>query len=229
MNVPFITELHEHIRKIRSARDVLFVPGKQYPRFEQIVLLKPAPILSPLSELLKKRRSADAMSGAPLPLEKVSTILHESLAIREDNHRPHPSGGARFPIEVYVIPFNVSGLPRFTYHYRPDTHALEILWPMPETAQFSTYCHDTGTCTHASALVLLSAFWERSAMRYSSFAFELALIEAGHIGQNIVLTSGALGIASRPLSSYREDVITKELDLDPTREQPIYAVALGES
>lgn len=229
MNEVFITQLHEHIRKTRVAEDVPFVPGKQYPRFEQIILAKPEPIQTPLSDVLRKRRSANSFSKSTLSLEQLSVILHESLAIREDGHRPHPSGGARFPIETYVVPFNVGGLSRSLFHYRPDTHALEALWPLPEDAHFATYCHDSSNSyTSASALILLTAFWERSAMRYSSFSFELTFTEAGHIGQNIILTSGALGFASRPLMAYREDVITKEFDLDASREQPIYCIALGE-
>jgi len=229
MSIRFITDLHTHLRKTRTIRDVPPMPGKSYPRFEQLELPQTKPIIVPLSETLAKRRSCSAaMTGDTLSLQHVSDILGHSLAVRADKHRPHPSGGARYLLETYILAFAVEGLQRASFHYNPQKHVLEHLWDLADEHVPSMFFQDSlGYCKNASALIILTAMWERSFERYSSWSFELGFYEAGHVGQNILLTATALGLASRPYGGYKEETIATLLDLDQKREQTVYAIALG--
>jgi nitroreductase len=53
------------------------------------------------------------------------------------------------------------------------------------------------------------------------------LIEAGHVGQNIVLAGSALGIGSVPLGGFVDTDLARLLQVDIEREIVLYAIAVG--
>lgn len=228
MSIKFIRDLHQEIRDARYMRDVPRIAGKSYPRFPQIPLPPLTPIETTLSAALSVRRSADKMITATLPVNSVADILGHSLAVRKDGHRPHPSGGARYPLETYLIPFSVEGLSRHAYHYRPDTHVLERMWQLPEKlTPRDVFFDNEETCAKACAAIIFTAVWRRSFERYGTFSYQVGLMEAGHAGQNIALVATTLGIQTRTFAGFRESSIAPLLDLDAHEEQVVYLIALG--
>ena len=181
-----------------------------------------------LSEAFAKRHShSGTIAQSPISLARLSDILGHSMKIRPDGKRPHPSGGALYPMECYVTAFAVDDLARAHHHYRPETHSLEQLWDLSTDDSLVTLMRTAPECKNASALIILTAVWERSSMKYNNLAFEHALIEAGHIGQNILLAATALDLGARPFAAYAADKIETVLDLDPEQEQPVYVIAIG--
>ena len=80
---------------------------------------------------------------------------------------------------------------------------------------------------NAAALILLSCMPERTTRKYGAFGYKLALLEAGHIGQNIVLSASAIGIGVAPLGGLEFSIGERELGLGGTSESLIYEFALG--
>jgi hypothetical protein len=63
---------------------------------------------------------------------KLSSLLYHVAGIREKNefmqaNRFYPSAGARYPLEVYPLVFNVKGIKSGIYHYYVKNHLLEYL------------------------------------------------------------------------------------------------------
>ena len=82
------------------------------------------------------------------------------------------------------------------------------------------------TARDASAFLLFTAVWERTAAKYGDFGYLHAVIEAGHMAQNVLLVASALKIAACPLGGFDEKIAASILDLDNETEQPMYAIAL---
>ena len=106
---------------------------KGYPRFPRIKL----PIASDvkytdLIKALKKRNSTREFGKKKMSLSQFSTLLHYSAGIKnreskDEVNRFYPSAGARFPLEVYPILFNVQGFKNGIYHYHLKSLTLELL------------------------------------------------------------------------------------------------------
>lgn len=228
----FISRLHASLRLSRIVReDASGMPPsdvrKQYPRFESLALPAPRPIDTALSEALRRRRSfSTSVSDRALGPEEWSNLLGNSLSVEEGaRRRAYPSGGARYPIETYAIGTVLDASVREIAHYDPQRHAFERLWTIPASAPMKRIFRGTVTPLSETALVF-TAIWERSESKYGRFAYDLALLEAGHMAQNVLLAATALGIGARPVAGFDDTTMETILDLDSEREQAIYAVML---
>lgn len=196
-----------------------------------IVLPEPQVIETPLTAALAKRASAKAFSPEPLTLQSLSDTL-SSISLR--NHklprRTYPSGGGLYPIESYVLAFNVEGLERNVFHYS-GTNSLSSLWPLgtlePEDILHPHVLRQPHLKDAAAALVF-TAVWPHTIKRYASFGYILSLLEAGHAAQNILLAASALELAAHPCARIDTTGLATLLDIDEKVEQPIYAIMLGE-
>lgn len=137
-----------------------------------------------------------------------------------------PSGGARNPYDAYVHASGVDGLKPGLYHYSAVEHSLELVTSnMPP---LSDLMGGQDWADNASCGILLCATWERSMWKYEGDdnAYRVALIEAGHIGQNVALSATEHGCSACPSAALDHDLITNLLDLDPIGEAPVYCLAL---
>ena len=223
--------IHAHIRaKRRRAgydESAQSQTSKDYPRMPQIELPACRDIELSLSSALKNRESyRTCIPGALISLNDISTILGNSLRETTVNRRPYPSGGAKYPIETYLIARGIDSLPRGVFHYAPKKHALEHLWDIPaETRIFSGSAKD-GWAEHAPVVVVFTALWERSYVKYGDFSYLLTCLEAGHMAQNVLLTAGALNIGVCPMAGFNDSAVGTLLDIDSSREQAVHSVVL---
>jgi len=87
-----------------------------------------------LAAVVNERHSSHSFTGESLALSQLSTLLKYSCGIvrSEDGakvHRAQPSGGGRYPLEVYpVVLAGNMDVPEGVYHYNVRRHALEVLW-----------------------------------------------------------------------------------------------------
>jgi SagB-type dehydrogenase family enzyme len=207
---------------------------KEYPRLPYFKLPKVDKQESEFETLLDYRESHRNFSDIPLTLEELSKIigscrLSERLFSIADNNdkverRTYPSGGARFPVELYYLSYNTEGLEKGAYHYNITKSILEQLLKEDFTKikreLISPYLENpAGTIIFTSVL-------SRSEIKYGHRAYPYSLIEAGHMGQNILLASSEIGIGSCPISGFVDTRINEILDLTEN-EIPIYSISLG--
>ncbi len=230
-----VTALHRYLRHTRFKRylrDKNPLPNnekvvnrvKNYSRMPLMQLEYTAPTTT-LVEALAKRRSAHTFSARPMPQHILSGILTTALS-EVHGRRTYPSGGGCVPIESYVLIENVEGFEKGCYHFRPDLGALEYLWQKPHAFTLGETANDAWV-KKSGVLILFTACWKRNISTYSEFSLELALIEAGHMGQNIVLSAAAYEASARPLCGFKEQILSELFDLDQESEQIMYCIALG--
>ena len=140
--------------------------------------------------------------------------------------RAVPSGGALYPLELYVVSHRVEALEPALYHYEPLRHVLELLRPLesPAEAELSPYPEPL---VESAAVVAMTAMFWRSRFKYGARAYRFALMEAGHVGQNLLLAAAALGLDAVPLGGFFDREVDAFLGVDGIYEASLYLVPLG--
>jgi nitroreductase len=112
-----------------------------------------------LEEALLKRRSVRAYSEAPLTMEEISQLLWAAQGITEKDKglRTAPSAGALYPLEVYMVVGNVTGLAKGVYQYRPHEHILVKVAEEDVRKEVSHAALDQESVRDAPAVLVFSA------------------------------------------------------------------------
>ncbi len=205
---------------------------KTYPRFEKIAL----PVTTPTADffdLIRGRRTDRRFAKNALTSEKLSTLIKYSCGITAEHEewnprRAQPSGGARYPLEVYPILFSPAGdIPAGMYHYDVKAHALDVLaqrsFASNDIAPLSSY----EWVQNASCLLVITAVFWRTQRKYGERGYRYAMLEAGHIGQNVYLASMALDLKCSGLGGTLDENIEKLLDIDGINESVVYGLVIG--
>jgi len=205
---------------------------KTYPRLPNIPL-DDNPPRADFFDLIKKRQSQRDFSGMPVTKKEISLLLKYScgnmdLMERGRHRRAQPSGGARFPLEVYTLVFR-SGkdLESGVYHYDIENHSLDVLNRMDFSPKdISTLFTYPWVKDAAVAFVITGMFW-RNQNKYGERGYRYVLHEAGHIGQNIYLIAAALELKCCALGGTWDENLEKLIDIDGVTESVVYAVVVG--
>ncbi len=229
----FIAKLHAHLQT--SARTQAYEKSpmrhKEYPRFPRHALPEPDFAQTSFADVLFGRSSARPFSPGTISKDALASALRSVGMRGKHDLRTYPSGGGLFPIETYVLAFAVEGLPRRVFHYHPTAHALEEMWDLdthtPLSFLSSKEDHPAGNLTDIAALIVLTSAWQRTTQKYGDFGYPLALLEAGHMGQNMLLAAHATHLAARPFGRIKGEALSSLLDLDPNHEQSVYTIGLS--
>ena len=187
-----------------------------------------------LLRLIRDRRSARIYTGEEMTLLQLSFLLWATQGIKKLRGKKYatlrtvPCGGARHEFETYLIVQNVTGLTPGAYHYLPMDHALELLRPMddPRDAISEALC---GQNWAAKANVVF--FWSmvpyRAEWRYGIYAHRIALIDVGHIGQNLYLACTGLSLGTCAIGAFSDPMCNALFELDGVEEYVVYTAPVG--
>jgi SagB-type dehydrogenase family enzyme len=235
-DVPFWSpgEARRHARNSVD-RSPMPRPVKRYPR-AKTVTLPPLPPSTPFTDVLIARRTSRRYSSVPVTLAELSTILAFSVGVQqwatsESGEVPlktSPSGGARHPIECYVVARRVAGLKPGIFHYRADRHVLERIGGAVPLDRMRAYVPHSGYFANGSAMVFFTAVFERQLWRYPySRAYRAALIEAGHVCQTFLLMATSLGLAPYCVMGLADTLVERDLGIDGITESVLYCAGVG--
>lgn len=217
------------------------VQYKKYERFPYIVLPKPIPKTFGHEDLVKRKSVRDFGSFnsttntkeyKQVSLQQISNILYYSCGeIKNADISPHriqPSGGGRYPLEIYILNFEKGDLDVRCYHYNVHNHTLEDLWEIPLTSRkdISLYFGYEWS-TDATLAIVLSGVTQRTVMKYGERGYKYMYLEAGAILNNIQNNSMLEDIGSVIMGATNEIAIEDLLDLDGESETVIMGILLG--
>jgi SagB-type dehydrogenase family enzyme len=141
--------------------------------------------------------------------------------------RALPSGGAQYPIDLYVVAAHAAGLPPGVYRYLPGRHALSKSAPLHAALEWRWFGLK-GDARPALALLFVSRLWSNTP-RYGAFGYRLQCLDAGvAVGQSLVV-AGLSGLGG--LIHYRlpELAIDRALGLDPAQQTVFAGITLWPS
>lgn len=186
-----------------------------------------------LSELIEERASRRTFTGQPANPVDLASILYAGHGVRSSPSgqffgRTVPSGGALYPLELFVAPENVHGMARGLYRYDPENHGLETISTdtclpafheaVPTSAEF---LDDT-----SFVVLVLGVFW-RTRFKYGQRGYRFALLEAGHAMQNMLLCAEGLGLSVCPVGGFYDAPLNSLVMVDGVTEAVLYLACFG--
>lgn len=201
---------------------------KDYPRLPSIAL--PEVELSGnlgLEDLFDKRKSVREFSYEGLSFEEIAKIFRSHRILdfeRDPERRTYPSGGARFPVETYLVSFNVEDLVPGAYHYNIKENELERL--LEKNLREKEKEIVSPPLDNPSAAIVLTSAISRMEVKYGHKAYPYSFIEAGHISQNLHLACTQEDIGFCCVGGFIDDTIIEILDLTEN-EIPLYVMGIG--
>jgi SagB-type dehydrogenase family enzyme len=204
---------------------------------ERIALPRPDSKRDTFFKTLHARRTWRTFSPAPASLASISKLLQTTWGVQgfiESKYfdsaplKTSPSGGARHPIEVYLMALRVKGLEPGLYHYDARGHALERISSGATPQKARAYCADQPYTARAAALFIMTAIFARTMWRYGhARAYRVVLLDAGHLGQTFCLTATRMGLAPFSTAALEDTLIERDLGIDGITESVIYVTGFG--
>jgi SagB-type dehydrogenase family enzyme len=223
-------------QQARAKSQPMPAPVKRFPGAKQIALPPPRHG-GEFPQVLLARRTWRKFSAKPVALSALSTLLGLSFGVRWWVELPRlgrvalktsPSGGARHPIETYLVARRVANLRPGLYHYAADKHCLERLNRGASSSQLARYLAGQKWYGKAAALVLMTAVFRRPQWKYQSpRAYRAVLIDAGHLCQTFCLVATWLGLAPFCSMALADSQIEADLGIDGVSESVLYAAGVG--
>jgi len=185
-------------------------------------------------KLLTDRKSSRVYTQQPISLLQLAFLLWATQGIKDIRGKSYatlrtvPSGGARHGFETYLLVQHVEGLQPGAYHYLPMTHQLEFLHPVENLKEtISTSLEEQSWASKASVIFYWSFVPYRCEWRYGIWAHRPALMDAGHVGQNLYLACTALGLGTCAIAAFDMKVCDAIFGLDGEEEFTVYAAPVG--
>ena len=136
-----------------------------------------------LRDALVSRRSRTAETAGSLSLTALGSLVGAAYRSADDR-RPVPSGGALYPLELYVVALRVDSVGAGVHHYSPYRHRLEFLRPV-DHADVAPALVEPELVDTAAALIVLTAMFWRSRFKWDRpqvhNAVQRRRVRSGHL------------------------------------------------
>ena len=207
-----------------------------YKTYENIIsrISLPKPEFSPniqFWDIINKRHSTRAFRNKPISAMDLSLLLFGMSGLTrvfpKFAFRTIPSAGGLFPIEIYAVINNVSGIEQGIYHYNIEKHELEYLKQGDFRKTVADAYYGQRMVAKSAVNFIWTAMIERTRNTYAERAYRYIYLDCGHIGQNFYLVAEALGLNACVVGAYYDDKINEILDLDENKEFAIYMGVVG--
>jgi SagB-type dehydrogenase family enzyme len=211
------------------------LPFKIYPSLEPIALPKDlsSSSMTALSAVATSGLASES-SAAPT-LQSLAEILFLSAGITKQ--RAYPGGqmffraaactGALYHIDLYLICGDLEGLRAGVYQFSPQDFSLRQLRAGDFRSVLADASGQESSIVDASCIIVsASTFW-RNAWKYQARTYRHCYWDNGTILANFLAAASARRIAARVVLGFVDEVVTRLLGLDSSREAPLSLISLG--
>ena len=180
-----------------------------------------------VEQAIQSRRSVREFSNSSLSLAEASQLLWSAQGITDVNGlRSAPSAGALYPLVVYLVAGNVTGLKQGIYQYSPDGHKLSRIKDGDSRMELATAAYKQRWIQDSAALLIFSAIEKKTTWKYGQRGIRYIHIEVGHSAQNVFLQAQSLGLDAAVVGALDDARIKKILNLS-NEEQVLYLMPVG--
>jgi len=120
----------------------------------------------------------------------------------------------------------VEGLESGVYYYLPASHSLQPVRKGDRRKEVGSASLWQMWVAGAPVIFVITSEYERITRKYGKRGTRYAQIEAGHVGQNIFLQSGALGLGAGIVGAFRDDAVAKAIGA-PEAHEPLLIMPVG--
>lgn len=204
---------------------------KGYPRFERVGLPLPSK-LSDFHSIMMNRRSTRSFVGERIKKKDLATLLYYANGLRNKlapdiGNRFYPSGGARYPLEIYPIILKGEALKKGIYHYHVKSHSLEFMWSYDDLEDRVFSNIKQSEFRECSCILVITAVSNRTEAKYGPRGLRLILMEVGHVCQNLYLAASGLGLGICSVGGFLDNGFNAILDVDGYIEKTQIILPVG--
>jgi len=183
-----------------------------------------------IEEAIKSRRTIRSFTSESLKQEHFSQLLWAAQGIAEegDFKRSAPSAGALYPMDLYVLIGNggVVGIKEGVYHYEHMHHFVSLVYRGDLRAELAEAALSQMWMAAAPLNFLITAEYDRITGKYGKRGLRYAMIEAGHIGQNIFLQAEGLGLGAGIIGAFNDERVIRKTKIPPSH-LPLLIMPVG--
>jgi len=202
-------------------------------RMNQASISLPKPSLDgkvSVEKAIKGRRTIRDFKERPLSLHHLSQLLWAAQGITDprEGKRAAPSGGALYPLDIYLIvgASGVEGIEAGIYHYLPEKHSISLLSQGDHRKEIATASLWQMWMAKAPVMFIITAEYRRITGKYGERGIRYALMEVGHVGQNLFLQAEALGLGVGIVGAFNDADVLKVMGGAPQHE-PLLIMPVG--
>ncbi|CAN2039522.1 putative nitroreductase MJ1384 [Candidatus Magnetomoraceae bacterium gMMP-15] len=183
-----------------------------------------------LEETIKRRRTVRSFASKKLTLKHLSQLLWAAQGITDNMgfKRAAPSGGALYPMDIYAVAGtdSVDGLKAGVWHYEPKAHKISLVIEGDLRNKLAQASLSQMWMSEPPLNLVITAEYNRITIKYGQSGIRYAMIEAGHIGQNIFLMSEAQGLKAGIVGAFDDEDVIRILKL-PRSHEPLLIMPVG--
>jgi len=202
-------------------------------------ILLPSPNVSgdvSIEEVLNARRSVRQYADSSLSINEISQLLWAAYGVTKSYESPtslrgglktSPSAGALYPLELYLVAWNIDQLENGIYKYFSEDHSLKLVMSGDKRDELSTAAWDQSWLKDAAGAIVYSAVFSRTTDKYGERGKDrYVCMDVGHSAQNVYLQGVALRIGTCAIGAFNDNKL-KELINMPEDETPLYIMPIG--
>ena len=183
-----------------------------------------------LEKAIKERRTIRDFREGSLSLNHLSQLLWAAQGITEPTtgRRAAPSGGALYPLDIYIL-IGENGVEKIeagVYHYLPKEHSVSMISKGDRRREIASASLSQMWMAKAPVLFIITAEYKRITGKYGERGVRYALIEVGHVAQNLFLQAEALGLGAGIVGAYIDLEVSKVAGL-PSKHEPLLIMPVG--
>ena len=179
---------------------------------------------------IKQRRTIRSFSPETLNLNQFSQLLWSAQGITENSgfKRAAPSAGALYPMDVYAVVgrSSVEQIEAGVYRYEPNGHKLSLVKEKDVRESVAKASLSQMWMAPAPLNIVITAEYSRITAKYKERGIRYAMIEAGHIAQNLFLQAEALGLKAAIVGAFHDNELIEILKIPRTHE-PLLIMPIG--
>jgi SagB-type dehydrogenase family enzyme len=131
-------------------------------------------------------------------------------------------------MDVYAVVGRdgVKGFKEGVYHYEPRDHEVFLVSNGDFRRDIAKASLSQMWMARAPLNLVITAEYDRVAVKYGKRGVRYAMIEAGHIGQNIFLQAEALGLGAGIVGAYADEDLIQVMKI-PRSHEPLLILPVG--
>lgn len=203
------------------------------------VISLPAPRLTSdcsVEQALRQRRSVRSYRVEPLSTSELGQLLWAAYGVTKEMPLPAflrgglrtaPSAGALYPLEIYAIVGDVTGLAPGIYRYQSAGHALERVASGDRRQDLARAAWDQSFIAKAPVALVYTAVFARTTGKYGQRGRErYVCMDLGHSAENVYLQAEALGLGTCAVGAFNDEAVRAALGIK-AGEEPLYIMPVG--
>ncbi len=183
-----------------------------------------------VEKAIKGRRTVRDFRQKSLSLNHLSQLVWSGQGITDssENKRAAASAGALYPLDLYIL-IGENGVEKMeggVYRYLPKEHSLLPIAKGDRRREIAVASLSQMWMARAAVIFIITAEYRRITGKYGERGIRYALIEVGHVGQNLFLQAEALGLGAGIVGAFHDSEVSNIAGL-PSKHEPLLIIPVG--